>query len=129
MLRQIELENVGPARAMSFGPVAPRLNLITGDNGLGKSFLLETAWWALTRIWNGAPAVPHAREARITYSFNDRTEVVTSSAEWSPGGQVWRRRGAQAKLRNPGLVIYSGVDGAFSTWDPARNGLLYGRAP
>lgn len=28
-----------------------RLNLITGDNGLGKSFLLDVAWWALTRKW------------------------------------------------------------------------------
>ena len=25
--------------------LAPRLNLITGDNGLGKSFLLDVAWW------------------------------------------------------------------------------------
>jgi hypothetical protein len=31
--------------------LAPRLNLITGDNGLGKSFLLDVAWWALTRRW------------------------------------------------------------------------------
>ena len=29
--------------------LAPRLNLITGDNGLGKSSLLDIAWWALTR--------------------------------------------------------------------------------
>ncbi|WP_218969708.1 hypothetical protein, partial [Candidatus Synechococcus spongiarum] len=31
--------------------MAPRLNLSIGDNGLGKSFLLDVAWWALTRKW------------------------------------------------------------------------------
>jgi hypothetical protein len=31
--------------------LAPRLNLITGDNGLGKSFLLDVAWWAISRRW------------------------------------------------------------------------------
>ncbi len=30
---------------------APGANLITGDNGLGKSFLLDLSWWALTRHW------------------------------------------------------------------------------
>ena len=30
---------------------APRVNLITGDNGLGKSFLLDSAWWVLTGAW------------------------------------------------------------------------------
>jgi DNA repair ATPase RecN len=39
MLEYLKLRNVGPAPEleMRFGP---RLNLITGDNGLGKSFLL-----------------------------------------------------------------------------------------
>ena len=50
MLERLELENVGPASAMVLD-LAPRMNLITGDNGLGKSFLLDVAWWALTRRW------------------------------------------------------------------------------
>lgn len=50
MLKYLHLSNVGPApeMAMEFGS---RLNIITGDNGLGKSFLLDAAWWALTRRW------------------------------------------------------------------------------
>ena len=48
MLERLELENVGPAPKMAL-ELAPRMNLITGDNGLGKSFLLDVAWWALTR--------------------------------------------------------------------------------
>ena len=50
MLERLELANVGPAPAMTL-ELAPRINLITGDNGLGKSFLLDVAWWALTRKW------------------------------------------------------------------------------
>lgn len=50
MLQQLTLPNVGPAVSMElhFGS---RLNVLTGDNGLGKSFLLEIAWWSLTRKW------------------------------------------------------------------------------
>ena len=48
MLRYLHLTNVGPAPEME-AELAPRINLITGDNGLGKSFLLDIAWWALTR--------------------------------------------------------------------------------
>ena len=29
----------------------PRMNFLTGDNGLGKTFLLDIAWWVLTRTW------------------------------------------------------------------------------
>ena len=49
MLKQLKITNVGPANIeLEF---ADRLNLITGDNGLGKSFLLDIAWWAMTRKW------------------------------------------------------------------------------
>lgn len=42
MLESIHLKNVGPAPEMKMD-LAPRLNLITVDNGLGKSFLLDLA--------------------------------------------------------------------------------------
>ena len=50
MLEYLHLINVGPAPEMELR-LAPRLNLLTGDNGLGKSFLLDVAWWALARRW------------------------------------------------------------------------------
>ncbi len=31
---------------------------MTGDNGLGKTFLLDIAWWVLTRTWARMPAMP-----------------------------------------------------------------------
>src|SRR5512144_3004183 len=57
MLEYLHVKNVGPAPDLRFEP-AKRLNLITGANGLGKSFLLDVAWWALTRTWSGLIALP-----------------------------------------------------------------------
>jgi DNA repair ATPase RecN len=57
MLESLHLKNVGPAPELRW-ELAKRLNLITGDNGLGKSFLLDVAWWALTRTWSGTIALP-----------------------------------------------------------------------
>jgi recombinational DNA repair ATPase RecF len=59
----LKLEGVGPASQIELN-LASRLNLITGDNGLGKTFLLECAWWALTGIWAGYPARPRQDAAR-----------------------------------------------------------------
>lgn len=126
MLRKLVLHNVGPAKDLALDPVAPRLNLLTGDNGLGKSFLLETAWWALTRTWHETPAVPSAPDAFIEHSFDGASRLSESRSEWMPQSQSWKR--TPGKPPNPGLVMYARVDGSFSVWDPARNYRLYTRA-
>ena len=78
MLEHLSLENVGPAPQMTL-ELAKRVNLITGDNGLGKSFLLDVAWWALTRRWprevnhrmtSGHPARPRDTERLIVDSVS-----------------------------------------------------------
>jgi len=57
MINSLNLVDVGPTRRLNF-KFAPRLNVITGSNGTGKSFLLETLWWALTTTWAGEQAIP-----------------------------------------------------------------------
>src|ERR1700753_576746 len=62
MLEYLHLKNVGPAQKMELD-LAPRLNLLTGDNGLGKSFLLDVAWWVLTHKW------PHDLNSSLTSGY------------------------------------------------------------
>lgn len=123
MLKSLTLEGIGPAAV--FGPVAfaPRLNVITGDNGLGKSFLLDIAWWALTRTWaRGMPALPPpgSKKSRITYAYSKATPGdFEDSSLFKRSEQLWPTKQGQPPI--PGVVIYAGVDGSFSAWDPARN--------
>lgn len=118
MLKQIKLKGVGPAPEMELD-LAERLNVLTGDNGLGKSFLLDIAWWALTRTWAGNPARPRedANEASMSYSLDDGAEVGSSFSfaerAWFPDRE---------RLRVSRIVVYARIDGGFSVWDPARNG-------
>ncbi len=58
MLSYLKLNGVGPAEDLLFEP-GDRLNVIAGDNGLGKSFLLERAWWALSGEWADLQAYPN----------------------------------------------------------------------
>ena len=129
MLKSLELENVGPASRMML-ELAPRLNLLTGDNGLGKSFLLDVAWWALTRRWpqevnqdmiSGFPARPRCRKgsAFIRFTGHGRTQPVESEWKYSQKNESWI--GTPGRPWLPGLVVYAHADGSFSVWDPARN--------
>jgi hypothetical protein len=57
MLKSPTLNHVGLGPQLHI-QWARRFNVSGGDNGLGKSFLLELAWWALTRTRAGPPALP-----------------------------------------------------------------------
>ena len=128
MLEYLAFENVGPAPAMEV-EFAPRVNLITGDNGLGKSFLLDTAWWVLTGAWpaevnrrmtSGLPARPRDPKQHSAIRFRARysNETVEYGVGYSPADEAWTPRLSQRIL---GLVVYAHADGSFSVWDTARN--------
>jgi len=120
MLESIQLKNVGPGASMRM-ELAPRLNLITGDNGLGKSFLLDVAWWALTRTWAREPVIPRpGAKAEIAYRYTKKTKppyAFTSRFEAARGR--WSVKPSRPPI--PGLILYAQVDGGFSIWDPMRN--------
>lgn len=128
MLNHLKLKNVGPAPSMelSFGQ---RLNLITGDNGLGKSFLLDIAWWAMTRKWpseinsrltSGKRALPSSeKQATIGFAFAGKSRVEDYVSNYLPREEAWT--GRPGRPANPGLVFYAMADGSFAVWDPARN--------
>lgn len=124
-LRLLELREVGPTRSLRYEP-AERLNIITGNNSLGKTFLLECLWWALTGDWLEYPALPRRdvakRKPGITFSLTSPTgRVQDSSASYNWDRQAWMISPPGPRL--PGLVIYARFDGSFAIWDPARSQL------
>ena len=129
MIHRLNMVNVGPAHKMEL-EFGPRMNLLTGDNGLGKSFLLDTIWWSLTRKWphdlnsnltSGYPARPSNpnQPASIRFFLESKSTDVAYSSQFSQRDQAWT--GKAGRPHNPGLVIYAQADGGFSVWDPARN--------
>lgn len=128
MLKHLRLTNIGPADSIEI-LFANRLNLITGDNGLGKSFLLDIAWWSMTRKWPaeinpkltaGKKALPRLEgEATIDFSFTGKTKPEEYISSYLRREQAWT--GRPGRPPNPGLVFYAMADGSFAVWDPARN--------
>ena len=129
MLKHLKMVNVGPAPQLELA-LGQRLNLLTGDNGLGKSFLLDVAWWAMTRVWpaelnpaltSGKRALPTDKKAKaeIGYSFPGVSTEASNNSEFVASEQSWKF--PQGRQGNPGLVFYALADGSFAVWDPARN--------
>ncbi|NTW52413.1 MAG: ATP-binding protein [Chlorobiaceae bacterium] len=123
MIRELHLNRVGPTPSLSMS-FAERLNLITGDNGLGKTFLLDIIWWTLTNTWANGPVLPQRQKGevpQITYHLSGKAGLTRepTKSRFDYSQQSWPR--TQARPVMPGLVIYVRVDGSFSVWDPARN--------
>jgi len=129
MIKKLGLKNVGPAPQLDL-EFAPRLNLLTGDNGLGKSFLLDVAWWAMTRRWpaeinpkltGGNLALPRRKKeaAHIDFTFAAVSKDQKGQSTFEPRAQAWKI--PAGRPANPGLVFYAMADGSFAVWDPARN--------
>lgn len=120
-LVQLKLKSVGPGRSLTYEP-GERLNLITGDNSLGKTFLLDIIWWALTDDWFQYPALPqddkrsHSPEIAFTTGLSNRHRAVTAGFNWD--SQKWKLNRDRGAL--PGLVIYARHDGSFAIWDAGR---------
>lgn len=123
MLNRLQLKHVGPAERLS-ADFAQRLNVITGDNGLGKSFLLDVCFWTLTGTWpEGRTALPESGsklKPEINYTLLGKKGVTEQkSASFDFHSQSWTRLRGRPPM--PGLVVYATVDGGFAVWDPARN--------
>jgi predicted ATPase len=119
----LNLVNVGPAVSLTFEP-GSRLNIITGDNGLGKSFLMECAWWALTGKWADAPAIPFGANkggrSLIEYAYANakKHDASKSTSSFDPKLAMWSRKEKLPSV--PGLIVYARVDGSYAVWEPIR---------
>ncbi|MDR3171928.1 MAG: AAA family ATPase [Treponema sp.] len=103
--------------------LSSRLNLITGDNGLGKSFLLECSWWALTNTWPDVTISPRnvddKQNASITYKLAGVKGLpVSKTAVYDTKNRNWPSD--KKNKTTPGLIIYARVDGSYAVWDPIK---------
>ena len=139
MLRQLSFQYVGPFEDLKLD-LAPRLNLFTGDNGLGKSLVLEVAWWALTGNWAGAVVLPGRRwvqkESRLGFESliygrnpmrvgrspteEDHEKVQATGSRFLRRSQKWTADDLD-DLRAQAWVLYCKADGGVSFWDFDRS--------
>lgn len=122
-LKYLEMAGVGPTRYLEFNP-AERLSVITGDNGLGKTFILECAWWSLTGDWAERQAYPRTDAKRdepaITFTIAGQQnfqQKKTIKFDWND--QRWPAPKGRPTI--PGLTLYARVDGSFAVFDPVRH--------
>lgn len=120
MQHGMKFSGVGPAPSLAI-EYAPRVNVITGDNGLGKTFLLDAAWWALTRTWAGQELRPRraVKQASISFDLDGSKATRSSTCKYEFSRSAWSR--PSGRPLSPGLVLYARVDGGFAVWDPYRN--------
>src|SRR6185503_21252070 len=96
MLTHLQLHQIGPAPDLE-AEFGERLNLVTGDNGLGKTFLLDACWYALTRSFAGdrefhPPGNSEKDDPpgiQFTVRRADGTEMPLAQ-EFDFGAQMWR---------------------------------------
>jgi hypothetical protein len=128
-----------------------RLSVLTGDNGLGKTFVLDVAWWLLTGGWVGRPVLPRAgseRDAQIAFRLEPAGDVASldgpanngfrrehvakfsrTQQDWDDSlavglGSLFPAESQQMRgwlADNWRPVLYARADGTFSVWDPVRN--------
>lgn len=117
-VREIGFREVGPAPRLVYRPNR-RLNLVTGDNSLGKTFLLDSVWWAITGHWLEYPAAPRRNaqrslpSIRVTYNASGRNPKRI-------GRYDWRKQAWEVSQKPRGMValsIYARHDGSFVVWD------------
>lgn len=128
-LVSLRLTNVGPSRQMrlDFGE---RLSLITGDNGLGKSFLLDFAWWAATGEWADRellPTTPVGKRPLLEYDLQAMSgSLSTYTATFNMRSNAWSRPSSAMTVE--ALAVFSRADGSFAVSDPLRRAHLHGRS-
>lgn len=129
MIHDLELTNVGINKGTVKLEFGERINIFTGDNGLGKSFLLDIIWWSLTRTWpnqinskleSGYIAKPFSTgEAKIKFTAEGKTGKKKYQSQYERLDETWL--GKSGRPINPGLVIYLMADNSLALWDPFRN--------
>ena len=121
MLKELHLRSVGPSPQFDV-EFADRFNIFTGDNGLGKSFLLDVAWWVLSGNWVEQPAYPQRNTEQtpeIISQIHTQDGAKDYQSSFNFSEQKWLNEHLPLQLNE--VVIFVRVDGSFSVFDPLRN--------
>ncbi len=119
MIHSLKTSGIGPVAQMQID-FASRWNVFVGDNGLGKTFILDLAWYALTRTWVAHEARPTHSEGTIAATIQGKTGPVDFATSYHAQTLSWRAKGARPG-EPPGIVLYARADGAFAVWDERRH--------
>lgn len=131
MLVSFKSTNVGPMASVDLA-FANGLNVFTGDNSLGKSFLLDLLWFGLTRHWphdlnprldGGYPARPAAirERAELVYQMHTLAGRTPKPIRFLFEKETLSWKTKPGRPLQPGLVVYAMADGSFAVWDPILN--------
>lgn len=129
MLRTIRTTNTGPADTLevTFGS---RLSVLTGDNGVGKSFILDLAWFLTTGSWpsevnsgvlgaGAARARTTRKAASLSARFVSGTLTADNSALRGIDLRSWQLlRGSD--MPEP-IAAYALSDATVAWWDGSRH--------
>lgn len=142
MITALRLLNVGPADSWDLR-FKPGINVLAGDNGLGKTFVLEAIWAVLTTRMGGVsgfrrqpgrdPAVSeigalfqHREGPKIEFAPQATWSFDRPKQEWvrgwylgrhTAGFKVKEEKTDEAEWRPQSLVVYVKADGAVAVWD------------
>ena len=121
-ITSLRLENVGPASIMELA-FGQRLTVVTGDNGLGKSFLLDFAWWASTGGWADRELIPQPQSAsgpsQVEFTLGANSgRLATFKATFDRNTFSWQR--PPSAMTVEALAVFSRADGSFAVADPVR---------
>jgi hypothetical protein len=119
MLETLKTRGVGPADEMdmTFGS---RVNLITGDNGLGKTFILELIWWCLTQSWADNP-IMGKRETNPFIEWQLNGQEASTKATLPDIGTAYSWQHNLKQGSQDAIIIYAKADGGFVHYDPVEH--------
>lgn len=120
-LSSMQFENISPFDHIEV-EISPRLNIFTGDNGLGKTLLLEAAWWGLSGQWTSEylPSfTTNSQYSSIKFGVTAGRKPEVFHIKYTPVYSNWYFDESK-KLIEPGLVVYQRVDGLVGVFDSSR---------
>lgn len=130
MLSSICLEGLGPSPKLEV-EFSPRLSIITGDNGLGKTLLLDVAWYLMTRTWPSAPPRPSRNLSPLmlsgTFSPNPNPgsgsrPLALATSMFDPRLEEWADSGPADRIHKfQGVALYVRIGGSIAVWDPYKH--------